>query len=65
MITRDKDDKRIFYDVDGNPITLYQLVSRETQWAVSRITDLEMQVHDLEIQLENTEKELDCEQERT
>ena len=34
---QDKDDGRIFYDTDGNPRTLYQLVRQEPDWAVSRL----------------------------
>ena len=36
-IEQDKDDGRIFYDTDGNPRTLYQLVRQEPDWAVSRL----------------------------
>jgi hypothetical protein len=32
---------RIFYDSDGNEVTLYQLVKREPSWASNRIIHLE------------------------
>ena len=44
-VTQDKDDGRIFYDTGGRPVTLYRLVRREPDWAVSRI-EYYLSIHD-------------------
>jgi hypothetical protein len=43
--TQDKDDSRIFYNGDGVPMTLRQLVKLEPEWAASRISYY-LSIHD-------------------
>ena len=40
-MSKETDWERNYQDSDGDPCTLRQLVSREPEWAVSRITELE------------------------
>lgn len=42
---------RQFFDIDGNPCTLSQLIRSEPDWARSRIIELEKRVAELESKL--------------
>jgi len=48
-----------FYDIDGNPCTLRQLVVKEPDWAVSRINRERQQTAALEIALKSVSAALE------